>query len=1031
MKNDEDKTKEQLMNELVEIRQRVAKSEASEAEHKQAETTLSIPEEYFRLFELLPIGATLLDMKGVILYCNSAVYNKGGYTEGEFTGKHFSKIASVRVKDIPKFIRVFNSTVRGKIPKPFESIYQRKDGTTGWTELNISLIKVGGKRRILVMQHDIIERKAIEEERRMYTTGIDNANEGIAFTKMNGDMLYFNESACRIFGYTPAEMGEINISKFSATSADGGKLEGSLREKGEFFGEIIGQRKNGEMFPATLSVTIVNDDEGNPIGRMGVFSDITERKQVEEVLLKNRNLLNETGKMAKVGGWEFDTITLEQTWTEEIYRIHELDMDYQPTVEDGISFYAPEAVPIISKAVQRTIDYDEPFDLELPFITAKGNHRWVHAIGKAYRKDGKVTKVGGTFQDITERKQSEQLIRTQAEVTKNMAEGAYIVGLHDIIIRWANPRFEELFGYEPGEMIGKHASIVNAPTDLTPIERAGEIMEVIRRTTEWHGEVHNIKKDGTPFWCYASVSVFTHPEYGEVLLAVHTDITERKRAEEALRKSEGRFRRLFEQSNDAVFIHNLEGKLLDVNSRVCDMLGYDKDTLLKMTVPALHPEEEFPASKKALQTTMKTGSVRFESKFKKADGTTINVDISSSVIDLEGGIVQGIARDITERKQLEEEQERIERLESLGTLAGGIAHDFNNLLTGIMGNIGLAKRYVEPEGKAFERLGEAERASVRAKDLTQQLLTFGRGGMPVKKLATISELIKETATFALRGSNISLGLSLLDDLWTVEVDEGQIGQVIQSIVMNADESMPSGGTLHISTQNVVIKRLGALPLLKGNYIRIDIEDEGIGMSKEQLERMYEPYYTTKQKGSGLGLATAYSIIKNHGGYIAAESKVGVGTKFFVYIPTSTKPMPEKERETAEVPIMGKGRILVMDDEEIIRQLLGDELTDAGYEVELTVDGAEAIERYEDAKKSGKPFDAVILDLTVPGGMGGREVIEKLLEIDPKVKAIVSSGYAIDPVMSECKKYGFSAVVAKPYNVTEIEKTLHNLLRILK
>ncbi len=388
-----------------------------------------------------------------------------------------------------------------------------------------------------------------------------------------------------------------------------------------------------------------------------------------------------------------------------------------------------------------------------------------------------------------------------------------------------------------------------------------------------------------------------------------------------------------------------------------------------------------------------------------------------------------LRNEITERKQLEEERQKAARLESVGTLAGGIAHDFNNLLTAITGYIGLAKRSVQmgEAEKASSRLVEAEHASMRARDLTQQLLTFARSGAPVRTVASIAQLIRDSATFALRGSNVRCDFFLPDDLWPVEVDEGQMNQVISNFVINADEAMPEGGVLTISTREAVIGARSRLPLDKGKYIEIIVEDQGTGIRKEHLDRIFDPYFTTKQKGSGLGLATTYSIVKNHDGYIIAQSKLGVGTTFHIYLPASEKPVPTRKEVVAEAPITGRGRILVMDDEDIIRELLHDELTDIGYEVELTVDGAQAIEQYANAKESGKPFDAVILDLTVPGGMGGKDVIKKMLEIDPSVKAIVSSGYSTDPIMSDFVEYGFSGVVAKPYKIEQLEKALHSIL----
>jgi len=344
-----------------------------------------------------------------------------------------------------------------------------------------------------------------------------------------------------------------------------------------------------------------------------------------------------------------------------------------------------------------------------------------------------------------------------------------------------------------------------------------------------------------------------------------------------------------------------------------------------------------------------------------------------------------------------------------------------------MGNISLAKRYVEPKGKAFERLDEAEKASLRARDLTQQLLTFARGGAPIKKTVSITQVIKESAVFSLSGATVRPEFSLADDLWMVKIDEGQMSQVIRNIVINADEAMPNGGTIKIRAQNRVIKKAEALPLPSGNYIQISIADQGIGIPKEHLPRIFDPYFSTKKKGSGLGLATSYSIIKNHGGHITVESTMGVGTIFRVYLPALKKRSLKRKEEKEQPAPIGQGRILVMDDEKTVREFLHAGLTDVGYDVELTSDGKEAITRYAEAKAAGQPFAAVILDLTIPGGMGGMETIKKLLELDPNINAIVSSGYATDPIMSNYKKYGFSAVVTKPYSVEELEKILHNLL----
>jgi sensor domain CHASE-containing protein/nitrogen-specific signal transduction histidine kinase len=379
------------------------------------------------------------------------------------------------------------------------------------------------------------------------------------------------------------------------------------------------------------------------------------------------------------------------------------------------------------------------------------------------------------------------------------------------------------------------------------------------------------------------------------------------------------------------------------------------------------------------------------------------------------------------RRRMEKEALKAQKLESLGVLAGGIAHDFNNLLTGILGNISLTKMYLRQGDKAFARLEEAEKASERARDLTQQLLTFSKGGAPVKKTASIAQLVMDSASFATRGSNVRCEFSLAVDLWPVSVDQGQISQVINNLVINADQAMPSGGIIRVTGENVTIKPGDMFPLKEGKYVSISVIDQGVGIDEENLRKIFDPYFTTKEKGSGLGLATVYSILKNHGGYVDVVSKVGAGTVFTVYLPASDSP-PETEinGKVNGMPLPGKGRILIMDDEETIRDIAAEIVNHLGYDAVVCADGAESVELYRMARESEQPFDVVIMDLTVPGGMGGREAMAKLLEIDPQVKGIVSSGYSNDQILARYREYGFCGVMAKPYKVAEFAEILHKL-----
>ncbi|MDA8387323.1 MAG: ATP-binding protein, partial [Nitrospiraceae bacterium] len=380
--------------------------------------------------------------------------------------------------------------------------------------------------------------------------------------------------------------------------------------------------------------------------------------------------------------------------------------------------------------------------------------------------------------------------------------------------------------------------------------------------------------------------------------------------------------------------------------------------------------------------------------------------------------------DITEKRKSEEERLKWQRLESIGVLAGGIAHDFNNILTAIIGNISIAK-LLAAEDKVRERLEKAERASNRARDLTRQLLTFSKGGGPVKKTVSIGELIRENADFAVSGTGVKCEYFMPGGIWHAEIDEGQISQVIQNLIINANQAMPMGGTITVRARNLVVQSAGPLPIKPGRYVQVSVSDTGPGIPEQTLPRIFDPYFTTKQYGSGLGLATAYSIMRRHGGYINAESRPGSGAVFHLYLPASKK-SPEIKAGTDPAP-SEKRRVLVLDDDEMVRDVVAKMLASLGYEVELSEDGSHTIDTYRRALLDGKPFDAVIMDLTIPGGMGGKECVERLIRINPDVVAIVSSGYSDDPILSNYRDFFFRGVVSKPYRIEELSRILRQAI----
>ena len=505
---------------------------------------------------------------------------------------------------------------------------------------------------------------------------------------------------------------------------------------------------------------------------------------------------------------------------------------------------------------------------------------------------------------------------------------------------------------------------------------------------------------------------------------------ERKRAEEALRDSEERYRAIVENSYDLIFEITPKGVLLYMSPNCLEVLGYTVNELSgRNFFDLIHPDERVSLATELQQkmTDFQPGEMVCRLQHKGGEWRWFESHtrpFRTSTGDLVGVVD---ARDITERRRMEEERLRATKLESVGVLAGGIAHDFNNILTAVFANIGLArmlttKQHQKSERTIVERLVAAEKACLRARDLTKQLLTFAKGGAPVKNTASMSQLITDTVEFALRGSAVRCELKLANDMWPVEVDEGQMSQVIQNLVINADQAMPEGGVIHVQAENTNIDRTQGTPLKEGRFVKVTIADQGVGIPQEHLSKIFDPYFTTKQKGSGLGLATTYSIMKRHDGHITVHSDVGIGTTFVLYLPAVTSDQWESQ-EVEEELVIGSGRILVMDDEVEIREVLGEMLTNLGYEADFTNEGKDAITKYKTALDDGHPYRAAIVDLTIPGGMGGKETVRRLQAVDPQVIALVSSGYSNDPVMANPEYFGFKGIIAKPYNLSDLSKVL--------
>ena len=626
-------------------------------------------------------------------------------------------------------------------------------------------------------------------------------------------------------------------------------------------------------------------------------------------------------------------------------------------------------------------------------------------------------------------------------IIQNILDGMITLDEQGVICSM-NPAAEKMFGYRDKEMVGyKFTKLVpksyGSEPDAKPVPCAWE--EMAKRTGSTTLALGRTRKL-VSFPLEISLSQMEVDEK-KLYVAMMRDVTERRRFEKEIAAEKESLAVTLRSIGDGVITTDVQGKIIVLNNEAERLTGWSSQEAIGQPLKSVFNI----AIDLAAQARVQRSGYRNEAQsillglpenatLTSRDGSERIVEQSASPIRDNKNEVAGVVlvfRDITERQRDEAERRKAETLEQLGLLAGGIAHDFNNLLTAIIGNISLASLLLPPDGEMVTRLVDAKNASMRARDLAQQLLTFARGGAPIKKTASIGKLIQDTVSFSLRGSHSRSKFQFGADLWPAEIDPGQISQVIANLVVNADQAMPNGGTLHVSGENFryCATTTPVVPdLPPGDHIRIRIRDEGVGIPDEYLKRIFDPYFTTKPKGNGLGLATAYSIIKNHNGLVTVESEVHFGSIFTLYLPAALEQeMPVESPGTITQAITGTGRVLVVDDEEAIRMLVHFTLTHLGYQVMQAETALQGVNLYREKFAAGERFDAVILDLTLPGGMGGKEALKKLIEIDPTVNAIVSSGYATDATMSRYHDFGFRGVIAKPYEASELGKTVHDVI----
>lgn len=612
------------------------------------------------------------------------------------------------------------------------------------------------------------------------------------------------------------------------------------------------------------------------------------------------HLLDMAARMSKVGGWELVKASQRVRWTAQTFRLHELEVGDAPSLADALNYYLPEDRAILVKAIDSALEKGTPFNLELKMLTALGNLRYTRSLGRPVFVDGRVVSIQGTFQDVTEERETQQ----------------------------------------------------------------------------------------------------------------------------ALQESEARYRDIFENNNAIkLIIDPASGKIVQANSAAVQFYGHPPEKLTEMKISDINMDPPHVVNEK-LQAVRNNLLSELEFRHRLASGEVRDVKVHTGAVRVNGQtLVHSIIFDITERKRAERYVQRMQHLESLGRLAGGIAHDFNNVLTIIFGNLSLAQLDLSKDSRAAEFLANAEHAIGRAKGLSRQLLTFAKGGAPICRSVSLKQLVTDVTGFDLSGSNVRRELLFDTPLDDVHVDPAQLEQVISNLTLNADEAMPDGGTLTIRAWNRQVREEDAGELRPGRYVELSMQDEGCGIDREHLQQIFEPYFTTKPNGSGLGLATCYSIINRHQGDLKVDSTVGVGTVFTLLLPAVTASADSAAASSSPaVATAGRlSRVLVLDDERMILDVVSRTLAEDGIVVDAFERTDDAVAGFRRAFESGQKYDVVLLDLTIPGEPGGREAVARILEIDPQACAICSSGYADDRVMANFQEYGFRGVIAKPYVAEELRR----------
>lgn len=1030
-------------------------------------------EKYRLVFDYSPLGLVHFDENGVITTCNDIFVGIIGSSHKALNGLDMFKLPDVKIKEavrsslngdpgyyegIYQSVTAVKSTpvriVFAPLKSPdgqiiggvgvIEDVTERKQAIDLLKKTNEELeaaneelvatneeFEVINEELIVSNQELMFEKQRAEDSERNYREIFDFSNDAIFIhDSETGAILDVNQTMLRMYGYEKKEevingnVGDISASEEGYTETKAAELMRSALASNNNSFEWYAKKRNGELF--WVEVTLKNTVIGNENRIIAATRDITKRKRIEDELRETKEIFTLFMENSPIYIFFKDSsirsIRLSKNYEEMIGR----------PMSELIGKTMDELFP--SDLAKKMIDDDKRIlnEGKLIIIDEEFNGRFYHTIKYPIFKDGRPAYLAGYTIDVTESKHAERELNESKlllhQLIESLPQSIYAKDTDGRFL-FANKNYCIIHNRSLDEIIGKtdyeiHPAVLAdkyRKDDLQVIE-TGQFIDVEEEHQPINGEKIIVQVIKTPFYNSA----------GEIrgTLGIFWDITERKMAEGKLASEKERLSVTLRSIGDGVITTDINGRVEILNRVAEELTGWKQDEAYGKQVSDIFNiinEVTRKPQKSPVLRALQTG--RFEDSTNNnilisKDGTERIIMESGAPIKDKNSNTIGVVlvfRDITEKRKFEDAARNTQKLESLGVLAGGIAHDFNNLLGGIFGSLDLAK-LKNKDSNLNVYFDGALGAIDRARGLTQQLLTFSRGGTPVMKTVHLSPFIQETVQFALSGSNVSCRFNIPDDLSPCYFDKNQIGQVIDNLIINAQQSMPMGGIIDISAENIYLNEKDNLYLRPGDYVGIYIRDKGIGIPKEIMPFIFDPFFSTKAKGHGLGLATSYSIINRHGGALEAESVPGEGSLFRIFLPASSQ-SAESCQEKNFICHKGNGRILVMDDEEIILNILSDMLALFGYSVITMKDGLEVLNFFKDEHNLKLDFSAMIFDLTVPGGMGGIETASEIKKMDPSIPVFVSSGYSEDPAMANPREYGFTDSIRKPFQISELAEML--------